>query len=454
MSRSVTISLPRQVAIKPVAWIIAGYGLIAVIALRGYLDFHSLNCLLGTGAFLFLWQFRQQGASSSRLGWLVLVCMLVTACVPVKTCLYFTLSFALLFAIEYFLGRTGWLPLLVIVLISPVFRYLSDTFSFPIRLELTKWAGAFFNAAGVSTTVKGNVILHGTNEFSVDPGCMGLSMMETSLLLGVLLIAFMQHTYKRRLRSLSLLLYFTLIVLLNIVANLFRIILLVHFTVLPGTISHELTGIACLLVYVFIPAVFLATFFVKRAPVSVATDPVAVSRKGIFLHVALLACAAALAIYVLRTDTYKEIDLSSIKQTEGLAASLHTPGIVKLQDSRSLIYIKYIRGFYDTDHSPMTCWKGSGYVVEQVQQETIGGAAVYTGLLVNGNDRLYSAWWYSNGANVTISQLTWRWNMVKTRDRYAVINITCASREDLVQRAEAIIGKKILSPFFDNSIFH
>ncbi|MET0391558.1 MAG: exosortase N [Chitinophagaceae bacterium] len=455
MNASVNISLPRRLAVNPGWLIIAGYLLTGGLVLQEYLILRSMNCILGLAALFFVWRFRQGGCPGSGLGWLAVFFMVLCILVPVKTFLYFTMAAAMLFSAGCFYGSTSLLAFFTMALMSPVFQYLTNTFSFPIRLALTKLAGHVFNLAGIATIARGNLIIRDGQEFSVDPGCMGLSMMEASLLLGVMLVAFFQHQYRRRLRGAGLLLYFTLVVLLNIIANLFRILVLVHFSILPATLSHEVTGLVCLLLYVFIPAVFLSRWLVRRARPWPAAIPVVVpaTPKKLLPPVALLAAVAGLAVYVARTDTHRRIDLSAVQQTSGYTATHAAQGVVKLEDGKSLVYIKYIRGFYDTDHTPITCWKGSGYAFEQVQQEHIGGHAIYTALLVSGGEKLYSAWWYSNGTSILTGQLAWRWDMLRSRSNYALVNVTCASRQDLDKAISKITGERTLLPFFKKPVY-
>src|SRR6185369_14167819 len=127
---------------------------------------------------------------SARFGYAAFVLLLLGILLPVHTVLYLAISFALLFLVEYFYGKNGFLPLLVLALMSPAVQYLIDVFSFPIRLKLTSLAGSFFNAVGISSIARGNLIIQGRSEFSVDPGCMGLNMMQASLLLAIMLVVF------------------------------------------------------------------------------------------------------------------------------------------------------------------------------------------------------------------------------------------------------------------------
>jgi exosortase N len=487
MNAVLNISFFHSRMVKPTALIAAGYMIIAGISLKDYLQFGSLNFLLGGLALWFISRNRQTGARSSRFVWVSILCMAICLLLPVKTLLYFSISFALLFLIESYYGKMGILPFFAILLISPVFQYLIGTFSFPIRLQLTEWVGVLFNAIGMHTVTEGNMILQAGKEFSVDPGCMGLRMMETSLLLGIILVAFYESEYEKKVKGFRLIIYFCIIVLLNILANLLRIIVLVQFSIPPETISHHVAGIACLLVYVFIPAVWLAKFIVKRSassqPVvisqlpSVMTCPMkrlpsvirpsaaeglpqakqqpsAIRYRSSVIHLLLLISTAILAVYVRNADTYKKVDLSAVPANETMTASLYAPGIVKLQDDKSLIYIKYIRGFYDTDHNPMICWKGSGYTPERMTKKNILGRTIYTTTLVNEKDQLYSAWWYSNGKNRTVDQLEWRWDMLVNGGNYAVVNITCASPADLDNAIHTIIDKRKLDIFFTKSVYH
>jgi exosortase N len=445
------IGYRRKSLIQPANLFAAGYITLAVIALGNYLPFQSVNFIIGLMALPFVLQIQRREKRSYRFGWIVLVCSILCFIIPVSTILYFTICFALFFLIEHFYGRVNLLAVFTIALMSPVFQYFISSFSFPLRLELTKLAGTLFNVVGADAAVRGNVIIHLGNEFSVDPGCMGLKMMETSLLLGVMLIGFYQKRFQRRLMNWKLLFYLGLIVLLNIIANLIRIVLLVQFSVLPDTFSHELAGIVCLIVYVFLPAVWLASSIIKRSPAqnNTVVQFNGVSKKAILLHLLILSCISLLAVRVSNTDTYRMANVSLFNTNKNFSVTEYAPGILKLQNTQALIYIKYIRGFYDTDHNPMICWKGSGYVFEQIQLEKIGNREIYTGMLINGPEKLYSAWWYGNDHSSTVSQLEWRWNMLKGEKKYAVINVTCSDRGELKEQIKKIFHQKIVDTFFN-----
>jgi len=112
--------------------------------------------------------------------------------------------------------------------------------------------------------------------------------------------------------------------------------------------------------------------------------------------------------------------------------------ILQLNNRRSLVYIKPIPDFYYTDHLPAICWQGSGYVFLKIQEELINGSKVYTGILQQANEKLYTAWWYDNGSSRTLSQANWRWDMLRGAKKYSLVNVTSASREQLITEVQNI----------------
>jgi hypothetical protein len=66
--------------------------------------------------------------------------------------------------------------------------------------------------------------------------------------------------------------------------------------------------------------------------------------------------------------------------------------------------------------------------------------------LQNGKESLYTSWWYDNGLNRTIDQLSWRSKMLSGAKPYSVINITAASKQLLVKEVEEVLRYNKLKP--------
>lgn len=426
------------------------YAIIILVALHTYLEWQSVNVVLGLLALPLVTVIQHDNCKHIRYGTAAALFALLTVLLPHKTLLYFSVAFACFFVTENFLGKINLLPVGVVCLMSPVFQFVANVFSVPIRFALTGWAGALMNLGHGNMTVKGNVIISNGNEFSVDPACMGLNMMVTSLLLQLIIIAMYQRKYKLQLVWWQVAGLLALSFALNIISNLFRIICLVWFNILPGTTMHELGGIFCLLVYVIIPMVWVTQLVIKHKGRQVVIEkrhaaPVLL-KSVLQIHLVLFLIISWAGYKTILNDRSVGDPTAAVVAVAGYKTERVTAEIVKLQNSQSLIYVKNIPGFFSADHHPMICWKGSGYLFKQMQLETIGGQQVYTALLENGKEQLYTSWWYDNGFERTVEQVTWRRKMLVGGKPFSVVNVTAGNKQQLIREVEDVISNNRLKP--------
>ncbi len=425
------------------AWSLT-YLLIAGIGLHNYINWVSPVFLLGVVCLLQVSLPGRCGKSSVRFAYISIAFGVLSIFLPVKTILYGSGCAALLFVLESNFGKVRHAAVLTLMIMSPVFEYATNVFSFPVRLWLTGIAGSMMRFSGRQVFARGNMLMLNGNEFSVDPECMGLHMLQTSLLMGIMICSFYTHQYKVRLRLLTLMLILLLITGLNVMSNLFRIIALVQFNIHPGTVLHEVIGLCCLLVYISIPGAFMIRMLIKNNGKFSGTDslislpskrPVPSTPLYIFVAAALSVATFNNFSYI----TYKERPQKSPLLT-GYTVERIDADILKLKNAASLVYIKHIEGFYNTEHNPMICWKGSGYSFERVEKNKIDGQYLYTAVLTKGEEQLYTAWWYDNSKNRTISQMNWRLDVLKGGADYALVNITCADYSDLNRSVREILN--------------
>lgn len=445
---SIPVKMDRPLRMSLVFFL--AYVIIMVLSLHTYLAWQSLHVIMGVLALPLVTTIQPGVINNKRYGIIAAILAVVTMLLPVNTLLYFTIAFACLFVVESFLGKVNWLPVCMIFLLSPVFQFAANVFSFPIRLELTSWAGHIMNRVMGHVTVEGNMIFCNGNEFSVDPACMGLNMMITSLLLQLVVIAMYQRKLKLQLVWWQITGLLAVAFLLNVISNLFRIISLVWFNILPGTYMHDLVGIGCLIVYVIVPVLALTRLVIRykgRAFALPADKAVTFSWKRMAGAQLLLMVAICWSSYTVVSKGNAIDDASAaVASIDGYETTRVTTEIVKLQNNESLIYIKHIPGFYNADHHPMICWKGSGYLFKQVKQETINKQQIYTALLQNGKDQLYTAWWYDNGARRTIDQLSWRSQMLSGARPFSVVNVTAGNKQQLIKEIENLFNHNKLKP--------
>ena len=206
---------------------------------------------------------------------------------------------------------------------------------------------------------------------------------------------------------------------------------------------HEFIGVLCLIVYVLIPLHFLSAWLVRRYGRS-KTDSVA----GEALSRAKIAFIVVLPMIILFTGISFENKSRASRNThaeirfnKGKPVRLND-GISKLSTDQLLIYVKTIPEFFTGEHTPLMCWKGSGYEFSGIATTTVQGITIYKGTLVKEGKSLHTAWWYSNGQVQTISQLDWRMRMLKGEPNFFLVNVTAAEEDTLMSSIQSMFANK------------
>ena len=359
----------------------------------------------------------------------------------VRICYFFSLAFYFLWLIELFVGRLNVLILFLVVFMSPFFIQVITILGFPLRLMLSDYAGHLLTLAGVNVRVEGNMMLLNGEMFSVDEACMGLNMLVMSLLMGVFVLAYRYRVSKTTLGMYSATLFFMVAFLLNLVTNLIRIIVLVFFRIPSENPMHEFIGIICLIVYVVIPLHLLSAWLVRTYGKSkthfgfeqtlrrsnivfIAIVPIIILFTGATLEKNRHAGSTAHAEVQFRKGKPERLD----------------DGISKIATDELLIYVKTIPEFFTGEHTPLMCWKGSGYEFKGITTSTIEAITIYKGTLVKEGELLHTAWWYSNGKVETISQLDWRMRMLRGEPDFCLVNVTAANEQTLIDTIKSMFS--------------
>lgn len=352
---------------------------------------------------------------------------------------FFSLAFYFLWLIELFAGRLNILILFLIVFMSPFFIQVVTILGLPLRLMLSAYAGALLNLVGVNVQVEGNIMMIDGAMFSVDEACMGLNMLVISLLMGVFVLAFRYRVSGTTLELYSSAIFFVVAFILNMVTNVIRIIVLVFFRILPEHPMHEFIGVLCLVVYVVIPLHFFGGWLVQKygKPRNYGISEPLFSRSNIIFIVII-------PLTVLFVGTTIEKNRHSSSTTH---ANVHfgnvkperlSDGISKISTNDLLIYVKTIPEFFTGEHTPLMCWKGSGYEFSGVATTTVARITIYKGTLVKDGKSLHTAWWYSNGQIQTISQLDWRMRMLKGEPKFCLVNVTAEDEQTLMKSIKSM----------------
>jgi exosortase N len=393
-------------------------------------DYFILDATIATGLLLspFI-LILKKGEYSQRYLPPAILFLILLFFIPVRTVLFLELLVGLLFLTESRLGKINSAFFFLLILLSPLFNYFNNMISFPIRLWLSNIAGSILNLLMKNVAVAGNIIFVNGSEFSVDTACAGLKMLLMSFIISLVIIVFYQKKMEKQIPFFVISLLLAITFLLNICCNLFRIILLVLFNIKPENILHDVIGIMCLLLYVILPMLFIYKGIIFRLrdrtslTVHKKLSPVIFTINAVLL---LLICYAATKIESepARFMNGKKFVLNGFERT------VLSTGVQKFENNEALIYIKPLC-FYSAEHNPMICWRGSGYEFKRINTEKREGIEIYTGILEKGTDKIYTAWWFDNGACKTIAHTVWRWKSMKGEGEFVLINISALTEKGL-----------------------
>jgi exosortase N len=342
--------------------------------------------------------------------------------IPIKTLLFLSLLLALLLLIESTFGKINSVFILYVLILSPIYKYINNFIGFPIRLWLSQIAGEALNYLGKKTEVLGNIIVINNTEFSVDAACAGLNMMTTSFIIAIMIIAYYHKKNNIYISFFKTLLFLVFAFVLNMISNLFRILFLVLFEIMPDKIFHEIIGVLCLSIYVIIPLIYFSKYFFKKESgiknkVEEFTETSPTSTYIINVFLAITLCFVGNDVRTL--STILSTENYSLK---GFEKEVLKSGVTKLENATALVYIKPLQ-FYSAEHNPIICWKGSGYEFKKIDKTFVGNTEVYKGVIEKGNEKIYTAWWFDNGKNKTINQFNWRWDAFSSNTEYFLVNV-------------------------------
>lgn len=368
------------------------------------------------------------------LGVLLLLCVLRSS-----TLYYLCCCCAVLLLWESSVGKRGPLPLFLFLALSNIAQHLSYVWSFPIRIQLSSLAAKALASVGFAVGAQGNIVVFEGQEFSVDPACMGLLLLTTTLVIGIFIMASAERQSQRRLPFAHVCLGFLLLLLLAVLANFVRLLALILFRILPESPLHDVVGLVSLTVYALLPFYFLWRWWSRRGPALPLAEhaklpPFPPARYA--LHLALVLAVLAAGLPYRQAPEAAPVDIAS-DSLSGYEQSWTENGVLKLTNGDALIYIKPPVRAFQGAHDPRICWQGSGYEFTRISTLQLGEHTLYQAVLEQKGRQLFTAWWYDAGPHKTIDERAWRWATLRGQGAYKLINITAAHPECLLEEVGA-----------------
>lgn len=346
---------------------------------------------------------------------------------------YFTFSFGLCFILSLFLGKINKLPLFLLLIISPLVSHITAMLSFPIRLQLSAWVSASLRTIGFDIVSEGNLLIISGARFLVDQECVGLKMLVTGMVLVLVMLAYFERKTKQQFTVFQIGLALSIGFVFNILANFSRILLLVLFKIGPENPLHEIVGILCLMLYNLLPLILIFRYW-SPTGLPCSTRPRALQLKAKpLMFIPMLAGLLAIAGWSLHQQEAGSASQLSNALFDQLLKEDLADNISKYSNDDLLVYVKPPVSPLRGTHDPRFCWRGSGYALKLIKQEQSNGQLIYTGELIKGDDKLYTAWWYQDGNAITNSEWTWRTEGLLASKSYALVNVNAASKTNLTQ---------------------
>lgn len=414
-----------------------GLVLLSYAKLKFYLLLDG-NFMLALILMPFILRVNQERTGALRYGFASLLFAFLWMFTSLQSLFFFAFTFGVYFLIETFWGKLNHAALFFAFLCSPLSTYGFKVFGFPIRLQLTEWAGNALSLLGMAPNTQGNLILLDGSEFLVEPACTGLKMVISGMLMTLMILRIQEKRKAKQISLKALIFLLSLSFLLIIISNFLRLIGLVMFKFPEASIGHELIGIFSLICYTLIPLQFLIPKLLGAS----ARNNLRSGRSGSTWVMLVLVIVAITTAVLKPQNQLSHTALHKAPSLEGYTQEQASFDGFKYTKENALLYLKPCLDFWRSDHNPIICWRGSGYKLSREKLELVDGYEVYTAELQKGEDLLYTAWWFQNNEDVTTSQLRWRMEMAKGSSRYDLVNVSCAERESLNSEISKLIAQR------------
>lgn len=385
----------------------------------------------------FIFRFEPNTQKSKHYLWLTLLFTTLLGLLKLQVFAYLASGCLLLWVLSLSFGFMGYLPLALLLAMSPALYYVVNIFSFPIRLLLSEWSAALLSFAGILVQNKGSYFTLGNGfSFYVDEACVGLKMIGTGCLGAVFILAQQEQKKGVFYSFWQLFVYALMVVVLLLLSNLFRIMALVLFKSAPQTLSHDLIGIASLMVYTFLPMYLIGLRFEPKAHNPAMEVTVNSSKYALVLSFLL---AVMISIGWISIAMFRQDQALEELHVKGYIKKMQAEGVVQLSNDSVLIYLKPKMRPFEGGHPPQICWRASGFSLKEFKATNIGSLPVMMGCLEKEGQKQYTAWWYDNGQRQTNSEWAWR---LDAEGGYRVINVNARDSLTLIQWCQAYANKE------------
>ena len=348
-------------------------------------------------------------------------------------------AFAAALAILYHLvhtrvGRLNAIAFCTLIFYLPLTRSFFTLFGFHVRILITKWAGKVLALVNGSVQAVDSRMWVDGQEFTVDPGCMGLRLVITAFILSLLI---MQQVAKRnglRPPRWKVSMFLLLSLALVIIANFFRIVLTVQFRSPAGSVSHELIGLVTLAVFHVLPMFLLVRRFLPGSGRPVEEEPPSSTlAPGLVGLLGLMVVGMSVREFVVPNRARFTGNEGLALEIPGFELIVSRDGVHKYVNAEATLIVKPMFPLSFSNHHPLLCWRADGYEVVGDGLGDLAGEPCYRASLQRPDQHLHTTWWYADDqGNRTTSEWHWRWEALTSGKQYFLVNLAARDTDALL----------------------
>ena len=317
---------------------------------------------------------------------LILICEFVSYRLHTNTLHFLSLALLICLVYNYFSNKFSIIAVVCVLLFSTLFNKFFEHLSSEIKQSLCYYAFIVLKNCIAIEKIEGVNFYINHAKIAIDTACMGLSMLKTGLLTGAFLLTFEENKLQKQYSYFQIIIFCFFTILCTIIANYFRIILLVLLQCTQENMLHYTIGMVCFLVYQVLPMLFFVKFFKpKRDFVKVEIN------KKTNYSILILFVIVFITSLEMKNDRNDSI-LENINSKYNIKnGKWVTKEVFKIISNDTLIYIK------TPSHKPLICWTGNGYSIIELKEITVKNEKIWYNKMEKNNIIYNSYWWYECG---------------------------------------------------------
>jgi exosortase N len=287
---------------------------------------------------------------------------------------------------NYFTHKFSFISFVCILLFSTLFDKLFEHLSSEIKQNLCFFAFVTLKNVIHIEKIEGVNFFINHSKVSIDTACMGLSMLKTGLLAAALLLTIEEKKQQKYYSVFQITLFCITAIFLNIVANYFRIIVLILFNCTQENLLHSSIGMLCFFIYQVLPMLVLVGYFKPKKTILAIGN----SKNNLLPILILFAIIFATSIEI-KNEKNDDILLNLSPKYDVKNGKWVTHEVFKINTDNKLIYIK------TPSHKPLICWTGAGYKITESKEIVVENEKIWFNSMEKDNKKYISIWWYECG---------------------------------------------------------